>query len=66
MGAEFEVWCMCLPTHICTVLFYVIKLIVLNYTIDGMSINTWFLNGKTNVMKLFSSDWRSACLQWKL
>lgn len=31
---------MCLPTHICTVLFYVIKLVVLNYTIDGMSINT--------------------------
>ena len=32
------------------------------YTMDGMSINTWFLNGngKTNVMKLFSSDWRSS------
>lgn len=31
---------MCLPTYICTVLFYVIKLVVLNSTIDGMSINT--------------------------
>ena len=31
---------MCLPTHICTVLFCVIKIGVLNSTIDGMSINT--------------------------
>lgn len=55
---------MYMPAYWCTVklLFWVIKLFVLNYTVDGISISTWFLNcgGNTDVMKLFSSDWRSS------